>query len=132
MSEPKRLLSTSPPTSAFGAILPSGALSEFLRRLRSDRRGRHPLSIEFDNGPPPGLRELAQEAVDHHRMRRLVAARTVIARLNQLLAASGAKCRILTPEEPVESVTDAASGQLIYRCGHDPAHRWYLDGRPIP
>jgi hypothetical protein len=90
------------------------------------------LSIEFDHGPPPTLRQLAGEALEHHRMRRLVEAHAAIARLNQLLAATGAKCRIWTPEEPVESVTDAATGQLIYRCGHDPAHKWYLDGRPFP
>ena len=90
------------------------------------------MSIEFDHGPPPNLRQAAQEALEHQRMRRLVEAHAALARLNQLLAASGARCRLVLPDEPVDAVTDAATGQLIYRCGHDPAHRWRLDGRPIP
>jgi hypothetical protein len=55
---------------------------------------------------------------------------TALASVNAMMSASGAKCRISAPPEPIEMVNDS-SGQLIYRCFHPSSHEWDLQGKRI-
>jgi hypothetical protein len=51
--------------------------------------------------------------------------------VSAILAAASVKCHLAAPPEDIEMKLDS-SGRLIYRCYHSPAHKWNLDGSPIP
>jgi hypothetical protein len=89
------------------------------------------MTIEFDHGAPPNLRELADGAEQLARRSLVDQAKYAVHRVNQLLAASGATCRLRLPQAQVDAVTDAASGNLIYKCRHSAPHEWDLDGKRI-
>ena len=109
----------------------SGVRGEDAQTLARTRRGGSQLSIEFAGGMPPDLGPLAEKAEGFLRSRRVDEANLVLYQINTLLAASGARCTLTLPDEPVGAITDTATGRLIYRCGHDPAHRWDLSGQPL-
>jgi hypothetical protein len=48
-----------------------------------------------------------------------------------LLSAASVKCHLSTPAADIDMKLNS-SGQLIYRCYHNPPHEWYLDGKPFP
>jgi hypothetical protein len=51
---------------------------------------------------------------------------------NMLLAAAGTVCKLdpFGPDAEIDLVA-ADSGSLIYRCRHDPSHRWDLAGHQL-
>ncbi len=48
-----------------------------------------------------------------------------------LLTAAAAKCHLANPSEDIGMRLNS-SGRLVYRCHHDPAHEWDLDGNKLP
>jgi hypothetical protein len=60
-----------------------------------------------------------------------MAASAAIQSVNALLSAGSAKCYLSSPPEDID-VKQNKAGALIYRCFHDPAHEWDLNGHPLP
>jgi hypothetical protein len=47
----------------------------------------------------------------------------VLSAATAIIASMGSTCRMSAPPVPIEMTTDD-SGNLIYRCSHDPSHSW--------
>ena len=72
--------------------------------------------------------ELRQAAVDSQALfgSPIWTAATLLYQTTQLLMAS-ARCNLAAPPSDIQvKVNDA--GNMIHRCGHDPAHEWSIDG----
>jgi hypothetical protein len=50
---------------------------------------------------------------------------------NALLMAVAARCTKVNPPADLE-IINGDSGDLVYRCFHDPAHDYDLDGKQLP
>jgi hypothetical protein len=77
--------------------------------------------------PDQPLASEISPAGEHIGLAAAAASQTVTA----LLATVSAKCHLSNPSEDIEMRVNA-SGKLIYRCYHNPAHEWDLDGNKIP
>jgi hypothetical protein len=50
---------------------------------------------------------------------------------NSLLMAAHAKCTLAAPPADIDVLSDASTGQLIYRCEHPNPHKWNMNGERI-
>lgn len=51
--------------------------------------------------------------------------------VTSLVASATPKCNIASPAEDIEVKVDG-SGNMVYRCLHQPAHEWDLSGKKLP
>jgi len=60
-----------------------------------------------------------------------IALQSAVQSVSALLSAASVSCNRAAPPADIEMKVDA-SGRLIYRCYHSPAHEWDLTGSPLP
>lgn len=60
-----------------------------------------------------------------------IALQSSVQSVSALLSAASVSCNLAAPPADIEMKVDA-SGRLIYRCYHSPAHEWDLTGQSLP
>jgi hypothetical protein len=59
------------------------------------------------------------------------AAMAAVNTVTALVASAAPRCNLEAPPKDIDARVDS-SGNLIYRCQHNPPHEWDLTGRPLP
>lgn len=60
-----------------------------------------------------------------------IALQSAVQSVSALLSVASVSCNRAAPPADIEMKVNA-SGRLIYRCYHSPAHEWDLTGLPLP
>jgi hypothetical protein len=72
----------------------------------------------------------AKDVRNAHRGSIRMAYAASIQTVNALMSAVDAKCNLAPPPEEIE-MRPGSTGNLIYRCFHNPAHEWDLNGNRL-
>jgi hypothetical protein len=88
-----------------------------------------PQILRMVNNALPIARELVELSAARRQFDPLsIAAAASLRSFSALVTAAVAKCNLANPPEDIDTKVDGATGDLIYRCYHSPAHEWDLNG----